>query len=39
MDPSHKLNPGDAIWIVGEQDDIMNFCKDNDKSLAGCENN
>lgn len=39
MDPSRKLNPSDAIWIVGEQDDIMNFCKDNDKSLAGCENN
>ena len=39
MDPSHKLEHGDAIWIVGEQDDIMRFCKDNDKSLAGCKDN
>lgn len=30
MDPSHKLRHGEAIWIVGEQDDIERFCKDND---------
>lgn len=32
MDPSHKLRHGDAIWIVGERDDIKRFCKDNDRS-------
>lgn len=30
MDPSHKLRHGEAIWIVGEQDDIERFCRDND---------
>lgn len=30
MDPSHKLRHGEAIWIVGEQDDIERFCMDND---------
>lgn len=30
MDPSHKLCHGEAIWIVGEQDDIERFCRDND---------
>lgn len=30
MDPSHKLRHGEAIWIVGEQDDIECFCRDND---------
>lgn len=30
MDPSHKLHHGEAIWIVGEQDDIERFCRDND---------
>lgn len=30
MDPSHKLRHGEAIWIVGEQDDIEHFCRDND---------
>ena len=28
MDPSHKLRHGEAIWIVGEQDDIERFCWD-----------
>lgn len=30
MDPSHKLRHGEAIWIVGEQDDIERFSRDND---------
>lgn len=30
MDPSHNLRHGEAIWIVGEQDDIERFCRDND---------
>lgn len=30
MDPSHKLRHGEAIWIVGEQDDMERFCRDND---------
>lgn len=30
MDPSHKLRHGEAVWIVGEQDDIERFCRDND---------
>lgn len=30
MDPSHKLRHGEAIWIVGEQDGIERFCRDND---------
>lgn len=30
MDPSHKLRHDEAIWIVGEQDDIERFCRDND---------
>lgn len=30
MDPSHKLRHGEVIWIVGEQDDIERFCRDND---------
>lgn len=30
MDPSHKLRHGEAIWIVGEQDEIERFCRDND---------
>ena len=30
MDPSHKLRHGEAIWIVGEQDDMDRFCRDND---------
>lgn len=30
MDPSHKLRHGEAIWIVGELDDIERFCRDND---------
>lgn len=30
MNPSHKLRHGEAIWIVGEQDDIERFCRDND---------
>lgn len=30
IDPSHKLRHGEAIWIVGEQDDIERFCRDND---------
>lgn len=32
MDPSHKLRHGEAIWIVGEQDDIERFCRDNDRA-------
>lgn len=32
MDPSHKLRHGEAIWIVGEQDDIEHFCRDNDRA-------
>lgn len=32
MDPSHKLRHGEAIWIVGEQDDIERFCRDNDNA-------
>lgn len=35
MDPSHKLRHGEAIWIVGEQDDIERFCRDNDHA-SGC---
>lgn len=30
MDPSHNLRHGEAIWIVGEQDDIERFCRYND---------
>ena len=30
MDPSHKLRHGEAIWIVGEHDDIVRLCRDND---------
>lgn len=33
MDPSHKLSHGDAIWIVGEQEDIEHFCKDNENII------
>lgn len=29
VDPSRILGKGDIIWIVGEQDDIDRFCKDN----------
>lgn len=32
MDPSHNLRHGEAIWIVGEQDDIERFCRDNDRA-------
>lgn len=29
VDPSRILSKNDIIWIVGEQDDIDRFCKDN----------
>lgn len=30
VDPSRILSKDDIIWIVGEQDDIDRFCKDNE---------
>lgn len=30
VDPSRILSKDDIIWIVGEQDDINKFCKDNE---------
>lgn len=30
VDPSRILSKDDIIWIVGEQDDIDKFCKDNE---------
>lgn len=29
VDPGRKLNEGDIIWIVGEEDDIERFSRDN----------
>lgn len=29
VNPRRKLNGGDIIWIVGEEDDIARFSKDN----------